>query len=30
VFGAAIVLWSIWTSMRAFFREREQIADQAA
>jgi TctA family transporter len=29
-FGLAIVLWSVWTSMRAFFKEREQIADQTA
>jgi putative tricarboxylic transport membrane protein len=30
LFGGAIVLWSVITSVRAFFRERERAADQLA
>jgi hypothetical protein len=30
LFGGAIVLWSVITSVRAFVRERERAADQLA
>jgi TctA family transporter len=29
LFGAAIMLWSLWTSARSFVRERERARDQA-